>query len=73
MTDTIVIQPIVNTVKVVQNVSTVKVSGSGPQGPSGENADQNVFIQDTAPSHIGPYVWFNTSGGNLQILVEDGL
>ena len=73
MTDTIIVQPNVNTVKVTQNISTVKVSGSGPQGPSGESSEQNVFIQDSAPSHSGPYVWFNTSGGNLQILVEDGL
>lgn len=36
-------------------------------------APQNVFIQSSQPVHTGAYVWFNTSGGNLQIMVEDGL
>lgn len=34
---------------------------------------QNVFVQDTAPSATGAYLWINTSGGNLQFLVEDGV
>ncbi len=32
-----------------------------------------VFIQTTQPSVSGPYLWIDTTGGNLQFKVEDGL
>lgn len=33
-----------------------------------------TFVQSTAPTYTGgPYVWFDISGGNLQIKYEDGL
>ena len=33
-----------------------------------------IFVQDTTPTYSsGPYVWFDITGGNLQIKYEDGL
>lgn len=33
-----------------------------------------IFIQSTAPTGItGPYLWIDTTGGNLSFNVEDGL
>ena len=32
-----------------------------------------VFVQDTTPLAAGPYLWIDTTGGNLQFMVEDGL
>jgi hypothetical protein len=54
---------------------------TGPQGPAGatgatgakgDPGTQNLYIQNTQPAASGPYVWFDTTGGNLQIKVEDG-
>lgn len=45
----------------------------GSQGVPGDDGNTNVFIQTTAPvGVIGPYLWVNTTGGNLQFLIEDG-
>ena len=32
-----------------------------------------LYVQDDQPAVAGQYVWFDTSDGDLQILVEDGL
>ena len=32
-----------------------------------------VFIQSTTPSATGPYLWIDTTGGDLNFKVEDGL
>lgn len=32
-----------------------------------------VFVQTTTPTASGPYLWIDTSGGNIQFKVEDGL
>lgn len=46
------------------------VSGGG----GGITDDCPVFVQATAPSYAdGPYLWFDITGGNLQIKYEDGL
>lgn len=52
----------------------------GPQGPPGPAGSGEgtmigvpVFVQDTAPTGVtGPYVWWNTTGGDLQLFVETG-
>lgn len=31
-----------------------------------------LFVQDTDPSITGKYVWFDTSGGDLTLWIEDG-
>lgn len=54
--------------------SNVIVSGVGTSvSPYTINAVQNVFIQSSAPVASGTYLWINTSGGNLEFLVENGL
>lgn len=45
---------------------------AGPTGPAGTGT-QNVFVQPTAPvTDLATYVWFDTTGGDLTIWVEDG-
>jgi len=39
----------------------------------GSMVGEPVFVQDTEPVHPGPYVWFDISGGNLQIKYHDGV
>lgn len=34
---------------------------------------QNLFIQDTDPAIAGAYLWIDTTGGNLNFWVEDGI
>ncbi|MCP8892999.1 hypothetical protein [Sphingomonas faeni] len=31
-----------------------------------------VFIQPTQPDHAGPYAWWDTSGGDISLSIEDG-
>lgn len=31
-----------------------------------------TYVQDTEPAGPGPYVWWDTSGGNLSLWIEDG-
>lgn len=31
-----------------------------------------LFVQDVAPNQTGKYVWFDTSGGDLTLWIEDG-
>ena len=31
-----------------------------------------VFVQSTTPTATGPYLWIDTTGGNLNFKVEDG-
>jgi hypothetical protein len=45
-------------------------SGGGGSGVSG---DTPVFIQASAPSHVGAYSWWDTSGGDLTLWIEDGV
>lgn len=71
---TLVINEPRGSVEVNPTVQRVVISSIGKQGPSGGGSGtQNVFIQDTQPSATGAYLWIDTSGGNLQFLVEDGL
>jgi hypothetical protein len=54
--------------------NNVTVSGVGTSvSPYVINAVQNVFIQSSAPTATGTYLWINTSGGNLEFIVENGL
>jgi Major tropism determinant N-terminal domain len=63
--------------------TNVSITGSGTAASpyvinsSGGGAGSSVdtYIQDTAPS-VGagiPYLWINTTGGNLQFMIEDGI
>lgn len=33
---------------------------------------QRTYIQPTQPTADGPYTWWDTSGGNLTLWIEDG-
>lgn len=59
------------------DVRVISAGVQGPSGPSGGGSsisgDCPVFVQDTAPSYAGAYVWWDTSGGNLTVWIEDGL
>jgi hypothetical protein len=68
---------------VVQEVtaSVVEVITPGPQGPSGDGGSSQIgvptFIQSTQPTtgELGgqdQYLWWDTSGGNLTLWIEDG-
>jgi hypothetical protein len=41
---------------------------------SGGSGTENLFIQSTAPTVVAgiPYLWIDTTGGNLQFKIEDG-
>ena len=30
------------------------------------------FMGNTQPIHVGPFIWWNTTGGVLQLYIEDG-
>ncbi len=64
----VIVQPSIATVEVIGPVIT-----SAPQGPQGLKGD-TVFIQPTAPTgQTTNYAWFDTSGGNLTLWIEEGL
>jgi len=47
----------------------------GDKGDNGADGNDNLFIQSIAPTVTNgiPYLWINTTGGNLQFMIEDGL
>lgn len=58
----------------VQTIGTQGLQGiQGEQGESGVAVGSPTFIQDDPPVYAGAYAWFDTSGGNLTLWIEDGL
>lgn len=51
---------------------------TGDQGPKGDKGDPSfigtpTFIQSTAPTYsASPYAWWDTTGGDLTLWIEDG-
>ena len=45
---------------------------AGVVGPGWIAGSVPTFTQDTQPDHTGPYLWWDTSGGNLTLWIEDG-
>ena len=69
------------TVQVIQQgaVRLVKVQVPGPEGPIGPaRPGSPQFIQATAPTTpqlngATKYAWWDTSGGDLTLWIEDGI
>lgn len=69
-----------NTVEVIEGaVTAVQITTAGPQGPQGIPAPAvPTYIQSTQPtvSELAGYVkyaWWDTSGGDLTLWIEDGI
>lgn len=63
---------------VPSNAPSIIASIKGMQGPSGPLTGVPTFIQSTAPTALDyagytKYAWFDTSGGNLTLWIEDGV
>jgi hypothetical protein len=60
-------------------VITATATGpQGPAGPSGSSTGSPTFIQTTQPTsgELGgatKYAWWDTSGGDLTLWIEDGI
>ena len=60
-------------------VITATTTGpQGPAGPSGSSTGSPTFIQATQPTsgELGgatKYAWWDTSGGDLTLWIEDGI
>jgi hypothetical protein len=65
-------------VPVTTVVTTTALGPQGPQGPSGTSTGSPTFIQTTQPTsgELGgatKYAWWDTSGGDLTLWIEDGI
>jgi hypothetical protein len=72
LTTTVVTDTATNTVELVTP------GPQGPQGPSGTSSGSPTFIQATQPTsgELGgatKYAWWDTSGGDLTLWIEDGI
>ena len=59
-------------------IETIGLGPQGPQGPSGTSTGSPTFIQTTQPTsgQLGgatTYAWWDTSGGDLTLWIEDGI
>lgn len=57
--------------KIVFPQVEVRVISAGIQPPT-ISGDCPVFIQNTQPVVSGKYAWFDTTGGDLTLWIEDG-
>jgi hypothetical protein len=65
-------------VPVTTVVTTTALGPQGPAGPSGSSTGSPTFIQATQPTsgELGgatKYAWWDTSGGDLTLWIEDGI
>lgn len=44
----------------------------GPPGPGWVEGSMPTFVQSTQPDHAAPYLWWDTSGDDLTLWIEDG-
>jgi hypothetical protein len=59
-------------------ITTTTTGPQGPAGPSGSSTGSPTFIQATQPTsgELGgatKYAWWDTSGGDLTLWIEDGI
>lgn len=61
-------------------INVIELSTPGPQGPpaTGTGSGSLTFIQATQPSAgqisgLTTYAWWDTSGGDLSLWIEDGI
>lgn len=59
-------------------VNVIELSTPGPQGPPATSSGSPTFIQTTQPSAgqisgLTTYAWWDTSGGDLSLWIEDGI
>jgi hypothetical protein len=65
-------------VPVTTVVTATALGPQGPPGPSGTSTGSPTFIQTTQPTsgELGgatKYAWWDTSGGDLTLWIEDGI
>jgi hypothetical protein len=65
-------------VPVTTVVTTTALGPQGPPGPSGTSTGSPTFIQTAQPTsgELGgatKYAWWDTSGGDLTLWIEDGI
>jgi hypothetical protein len=65
-------------VPVTTVVTTTALGPQGPAGPSGSSTGSPTFIQATQPTsgELGgatKYAWWDTSGDDLTLWIEDGI
>lgn len=59
-------------------VNVIELSTPGPQGPPATGSGSPTFIQTAQPSAgqisgLTTYAWWDTSGGDLSLWIEDGI